>query len=290
MPHRTARTVEHIRMLRRLRVAKPRRRIPKQKQPDAIRLAYFVAIRDILRDAHAAVARHVVSQLADIVARAKAQRGDTRGDSAISARDAIDRAIAEFNRRHDNSELAQVAKKIADRTSDWQRVEWGKQVRAALGVDLSHMLSPDTTLGARVTEFTAINVSKIVEVSDAYFAQVEAATLEGVRSGRRWEDIAKDIKKRDEVSESRARTIARDQVGKLFATLNKVRQQDVGVTEFIWRTSHDARVRDEHAALDGETFEWANPPSEGIPGDPILCRCFPEPVFAGVLAFANEAA
>lgn len=61
--------------------------------------------------------------------------------------------------------------------------------------------------------------------------------------------------------------------------------------KFIWRTSHDSRVRDSHIAMDGQVKKMGEPFISGLgnlleyPGDPnapvedvINCRCFREPV------------
>ena len=80
------------------------------------------------------------------------------------------------------------------------------------------------------------------------------------------------------VSKSKAKLIARDQTGKLYGEINQARQDEAGITSYIWRTSMDERVRDEHAEREGQEFEWCAPPDDGHPGIPIQCRCEAEPV------------
>jgi SPP1 gp7 family putative phage head morphogenesis protein len=95
--------------------------------------------------------------------------------------------------------------------------------------------------------------------------------------------MAEEIGRRFEVSESRAALIARDQVGKFYGALNAARQQDVGITHFLWRTANDERVRPEHIELNGERFAWSKPPAEGMPGQPINCRCYADPDVGALL-------
>ena len=45
--------------------------------------------------------------------------------------------------------------------------------------------------------------------------------------------------------------------------------------KYIWRTVGDNRVREEHAALDGEVREWNDSPD---PGKEFNCRCWAEPI------------
>lgn len=59
----------------------------------------------------------------------------------------------------------------------------------------------------------------------------------------------------------------------------RLQQDGMGVTEFIWRSRDDARVRPEHQQHDDQQFLWATPPDDGTPGDAYGCRCSAEPVF-----------
>ncbi len=86
-----------------------------------------------------------------------------------------------------------------------------------------------------------------------------------------------------------ARTIARDQIAKLNASATLARHQELGVKSFIWRTAGDDRVRPEHEELEGESFTYDDPPSEGLPGEPVLCRCSAEPDFDSLLDDIDDA-
>ena len=75
-----------------------------------------------------------------------------------------------------------------------------------------------------------------------------------------------------------ARRIARDQVNKAVGQFSRMRQTDVGVTRYVWRTSLDERVRPTHADLEGTEQSWDAAPVDGHPGEAIQCRCRAEPV------------
>lgn len=113
------------------------------------------------------------------------------------------------------------------------------------------------------------------DVSD----MVEKAHAQGLRV----EELAGQLRERFEISDRRAELIARDQVLKLNGQINQYRQRDAGVTEYVWRTVGDERVRPGHAALDGTTQNWDSPPevSPGRfehPGGDYQCRCRADPV------------
>lgn len=86
---------------------------------------------------------------------------------------------------------------------------------------------------------------------------------------------------RDEFGSSgyNLRRLTRDQNNKLVGNLSEIRQRQVGVTRYRWRTVSDERVRDEHRDNNGRVFEWTNPPPlTGHPGQDIQCRCVALPV------------
>lgn len=78
--------------------------------------------------------------------------------------------------------------------------------------------------------------------------------------------------------EGRIKVIAQHQTSSLHAQIQRTRAAAVGVTEFFWRTQGDSKVRDAHVALADTRHSYASPPSEGLPGTPINCRCWAESI------------
>ena len=107
--------------------------------------------------------------------------------------------------------------------------------------------------------------------------------------------LAGEIQAITGLSRERASFIARDQTARLTGRLSRARQEDAGVTHYIWRTAGDNRVvgapgglyprgnkrHGDHYARDGKLFAWAVPPKgDGChPQEAILCRCVAIPVF-----------
>lgn len=232
------------------------------------------------------VKERLLSELPDLVERSRVDAAHLDAmPPGKKVNRLMDRISEAFFKRFSPNKLEGLAGRVGQATSDFQKKDLERQVRAALGIDLNAVL--DAGLSKRMAAFTAENVALIKSIPNQYFDQVEKTVIAGMRSGIRHEEIAKDIEERFEVSKSRAALIARDQVGKWQSELDAARQQQLGVTRFIWRTVHDERVRPEHQALDGEVFSYDDPPSEGLPGTPINCRCYAEPVFEDL--FAQEA-
>lgn len=87
------------------------------------------------------------------------------------------------------------------------------------------------------------------------------------------------------VTRSKARFWARQETGLLVSAYRQATYKTVGITKYKWSTSHDERVRTMHKDLDGETFEFANPPitnekgDRNNPGEDWQCRCQAIPIF-----------
>lgn len=125
----------------------------------------------------------------------------------------------------------------------------------------------------KIKEFRAQNIALIDKAANAYADDVEAVLGDPDNYGIRVEDLKSKLVERGNVSESRAELIARDQTLKLNGQLNELRQTNAGIESYVWSTSHDERVRPDHAELDGQEFRWSDPPEPGHPGQDINCRC-----------------
>jgi SPP1 gp7 family putative phage head morphogenesis protein len=283
--NRLARVVADIRARRAvMALAGKRRRIRRgrmrrQLQPDAIRMAYFRMLVQVLAQARARL-ELLFPRIRDAVnaaaARKEAERGDAWDDDF---NDQIDNVAEEFFAEFTNSRLREIAADIGRRTSSFQRQQVVEQFRAALGIDI---VQAEPWLEPKIQAFTSENVALIKSIPQRYFTGVERDVVQAMRQGLRWEELAKDLDRRYEVAEGHAKLVARDQVGKFMGELNKTRQENLGVKEFIWRTAEDNRVRESHHLLEGQTFSWDDLPEvdgeQAAPGQPIQCRCEGEPV------------
>lgn len=107
---------------------------------------------------------------------------------------------------------------------------------------------------------------------------------------KRADEVAEELARSGEVSESKAMLIARTEVARANASINQARAEAVGSNQYRWRNSGDAAVRHSHKMyhgkkLDGMIFDWDHPPTldDGTTGNPGTfpnCRCYAEPVFS----------
>ncbi len=114
--------------------------------------------------------------------------------------------------------------------------------------------------------------------------RVQKLTEEARITGVRAEAISKEIMRTTQVTQSRARLIARTEVSRTAANLMQARAMSAGSKGYIWRTSKDADVRESHQKMEGVYVPWDDPPKTDKSLDPYHagcgpnCRCFAEPV------------
>lgn len=206
---------------------------------------------------------------------------------AASVRSPADaRRVARVLREeYTDARILEIVREIGEKIEAYASRPWAPLLRRA-GFDARRRerprLSPYAgreTLERWIVEAAALITSVRDEVADSLVAEAAAALTTGADPAAlaaRW--LAQGVPVTWGTAEGRLKTIARHQVTLLHAQVQKARAQQFGVREFVWRTQGDGRVRDEHRELDGRVFSYDDPPSEGLPGEPVNCRCYAESV------------
>ena len=277
-------TAHTVKLHRSIGLAKrPRKRLPRQVPPTMIAQEYARALLAYVQQLRVTF-QPLLSVLPQLLQSAANDKRIDAGEGA-RVRQLMGGIRERMSKTLPDHDLEALAQKFAARTSTQQKIQFSKQLRAALGVDVT---VTDRNLSALFEAFVNANVSLIKDIGTKLASDVESTVLRGVQNGTLHTDIAKELQDKFDFSENRAKLIARDQVGKFYGQVNASRQQSLGVNQFTWRTVKDERVRDEHAELEGETFSYDDPPNGELPGEAINCRCYAEPVLDQILALTDE--
>ncbi len=273
-------------------MARRKKRQPKARAappPAALERGYQRDLLALVRELTRQIQARLVSEL-DAIAKAAGVRADARwdADAWITRVRAIIRRLRD-EAVSDAGELGlRLGQKHAALVSTSNRRAVRRQLESALGVDI---FAEAPGLDRIAAEFVTNNVALVQSIPEELLDQVETLTLDAFKAGRRAETVAELIQQRFGVTESRARLIGRDQIAKLNGKLTELRQTNLGIDEYIWRSSRDERVRSRHAELDGTRQRWAAPPVVDTkrgrrehPGGDFQCRCTAEPVIPAELA------
>lgn len=196
------------------------------------------------------------------------------------------------------------------KVSKWNDKEWVASIKSRTGVQLANSRAlPATRLNilgsvsnplkvaemfgegvdvlrsepwmlGRMNNWIDYNTALIKSIPEQHFAAVEAKIRNGIMTGVKSEELAKQIQEISGVTAKRAELIAVDQIAKANADLTQQRMRDLGIGEYEWLTRGDEKVRPTHAANNGKIYSWNNPSDEtGHPGSQVRCRCTAIPVF-----------
>lgn len=164
---------------------------------------------------------------------------------------------------------------------------WIERVNAAIGIDIAAVVRSEN-IAPSIDNAVQRNVGLITGLTDEVAKRIEQRLLDLVTHGASTKQIADVFASEFGWAKRRAAVIARDQAAKWSADLNRIRQLNAGITEYDWMCSLDERVRGNptgkyptsrpsHWDRHGRRFRWDKRPNEGPsdghPGEPVLCRC-----------------
>jgi SPP1 gp7 family putative phage head morphogenesis protein len=262
------------------RLPVPGRKVPRQRFPWANEKAYT----DALTREVEAWGREVTAAIADaypgmLARRGAAHRVDSVGHAGGGGgwADELHRILGVMQARWGAraARLAPTVAAIARKVADFSYAQTQHQFRAVLGVDV---LGAEPWLAGELHAYGLTNAGLIKSIGDQAVVKVERAVADAVQRGRSTADLKNAVREELGTGDQRARLIARDQVGKLNGQLTRIRHERAGITKYRWRGMLDLRERQAHRVREGRIFSYDNPPPDGNPGEPVQCRCVPEPV------------
>jgi len=170
-----------------------------------------------------------------------------------------------------------------DTEEERNKRRFNEAVRSAIGIDLGAVIQAEG-IGNTIDAAVLRNVGLVRGLSQDVVKRLSSKLLDVLTRGLNNREIEKIITTEFGMARRRAKLIARDQAASFNGDLNRIRQTAMGVTEYVWSTSLDERVRGNpegkypnarpsHWDRQGKVFKWSSPPSDGHPGQPINCRC-----------------
>jgi SPP1 gp7 family putative phage head morphogenesis protein len=219
--------------------------------------------------------------------------------------------LNDFGKRQGLFGLRNRIEKLTKLTRKLTIAEWKRVVKRTLGIDImadyynglkfQRLLDkwiadnvgliktiPQDTLGKMrdIVKQGYLNGSPVMQRGFVIQRKMKDGTVKAVTLRSKQKTIAEQIQDAYNISKSHAQLIARDQIAKLNAQITQEQMTDAGVTEYVWRTMDDRRVRDGHRVLNNKRFKFTEPPvvdkktgRRANPGGDYQCRCVPLPVF-----------
>jgi len=152
---------------------------------------------------------------------------------------------------------------IVDQIERSNKSKFFTNVKNSIGVNLEDIIAQEG-LGDIVALQKNKNVSLTKSIPQEFIKNIEVVVQNGISEGLSVKQITSQISGIKNISsvfgklENRIKFISRNEVETINANLNKARQESVGISEYIFRTSKDERVRDNHKVMEGKICRWDN--------------------------------
>lgn len=163
-----------------------------------------------------------------------------------------------------------------------------RSFRNCLQVDV--FINDTGFLESVTSEWYSQQSQHVNSIVSTYTDKLATIISNAVQRGSLYKDVQKEVKNLYNITDNRAKFIARNEIGNLNAVTTKRRQEEAGIYCYEWRTSEDERVRVSHAELNGDLFFWHDskvgeingrkiyPASKLHPGMDYRCRCIAIPI------------
>lgn len=231
------------------------------------------------------VKRIIVPELNSLVAQSKSLRPDSTDSRLDSSwvdqlKQLIDKTYITFQSIVTPNKISKITSEQADKISLMNKEQFVKTIHSSLSVN---PIMQEPYLETQLKLFQNQNTDLITKLGSDQRDRVQQTLYSNLSQGNGIEKIEEELKKSEGIGENKAKLIARDQTNKFNGQLTQLRQQEIGITSYVWTTSQDERVRPTHRALDGETFTWEKGSKIGHPGSEINCRCIAQPIITDTM-------
>ena len=227
-----------------------------------------------------------------------------------SARE-VGKELEAFKKNYDfqlETTAEQIAENWVGKVNRYNKEKFMSHMRKALGIDIGAIV--DEAMKNELEIMVMENANYIKSIPNYLVGHVADRVVQHFKGIPMPENrtLRQQIKEEFKVSDGRAKVLARDQTSKMNTSISAIRQVNLGIDCYVWKTVEDERVvgkpggvypkttklHKNHYIMQGLLCKWADPnvysDDKGAtwkprtaqmphnhPGDDIMCRCRPAP-------------
>ena len=157
------------------------------------------------------------------------------------------------------------------------------QVEDAVGISTKDLIAQEG-LKSSTNALIQESLEWVNRNVDETLADFSANSLRMMAEGLPVEEVLKGFNKVGQARVQSSKFVARNQMANFNALNNKIRYQNLGITEATWQTAEDERVRPCHAVRNGKRFKLDEGLYSSCDGKTLLpsmdynCRCIMRPI------------
>lgn len=188
------------------------------------------------------------------------------------------RVTDKLTRQYSDNRIEQLVKTVLNKANRHNRDELYKLVEKRVGINTTELTATEGLKGS-IDALTLETSQWVKKLRDDTLEMYTSNSLRAMTQGLSLPDILKQFDGLTEKRKNHAKFTARNQIANFNSISTKLRAQNLGVTQGIWRTSKDEKVRPSHDDRDGKTFDLDKGLYSAIdglwllPGTDYQCRC-----------------
>jgi len=212
----------------------------------------------------------------------------------IVAQAALYRGAAQEAHREIRAKLDEITKKLETGQGEFNFE--GEEVVRRLDKgwrDSARMMEvlPDMGPGAieiLAKRYTSGLVAPVTNLAQFEVQRMRRIVQENAESGARFTELIEEFQNRFDVSQARARLLAKTETSIFLSEHRKARWEEAGILRYKWQTTGKPNVRPCHQHLNGGIYFYSDPPiaddrygRRANPGGIYNCQCTDLPVIEG---------
>jgi SPP1 gp7 family putative phage head morphogenesis protein len=207
-------------------------------------------------------------------ARFKDALGGMEGDFLRESK----RINKEMDQLFSKDKIIEMIEGLFNSSDEASRKAYYQSLSKAIGWDSGALMAREG-LANEKSPFVIATADYIETLKGDTLKNITSSTLKMMSEGVSLEQAMRRLSGIAGASEARGKTIARTQISQYTGLMSKMRSEKLGITQGIWVTSNDERVRESHKDRQGKVFDL----SKGcysdidkqwlIPGVDYVCRC-----------------
>ena len=206
-----------------------------------------------------------------------------RGNFGVIYNELASKFEKSIDKQFNNKRIDKFVKKLYKNTGKMNKKVFDQSVNNTLGIDLENILKTDG-LGEFTNASSLQTASQLQNVRDDVVKTMKQNVFRMMNEGASLNELFEQVKDITGKALKRGDLNARNELKNFNSLLSRKRAESVGITEGIWQTAKDERVRPSHMDRDGKKFELKKGLFSSVdgktiqPGEEINCRCVFIPV------------
>lgn len=189
-----------------------------------------------------------------------------------------DKVTRMIMRQFDDKRLEEMVFGILDKVDNRSRDEFYSRIENAIGIS-SKELAATEGMKATTNALKLETAEWVKKLRDQTLDEYTANTLRAMTLGNGLDGILAQYDGLVEKRKNHAKFTARNQINNYNSISTKIRAQNLGITQAVWVTAGDERVRHSHEVRDEKTFDLDKGLYSSVDGKYLLpgvdynCRC-----------------